>query len=150
MRYVIADVRLGSSLKIQPHPPLGTAPSTGFFIALSSSTASRPILKRRLCRRIFVSRFPTLAMARFVVSYWEMKKVAANPTPKAGKNSGRNALRRGSFEVVTVVRGRDTTIVRRGKIVGGEVSAPESMRYDAEDIEEANRIGAALCRQHAR
>ncbi len=29
-------------------------------------------------------------------------------------------------------------------------SQPAPILYDAEDIEEANRIGAALCRQHAR
>jgi hypothetical protein len=28
--------------------------------------------------------------------------------------------------------------------------APEPLRYEAEDIDEANRIGAAICRQHAR
>jgi hypothetical protein len=29
-------------------------------------------------------------------------------------------------------------------------AARKPLRYDAEDIEEANRIGTAICRQHAR
>lgn len=32
----------------------------------------------------------------------------------------------------------------------GKARGASPLRYDAEDIEEANRIGAALCRQHAR
>ena len=67
-----------------------------------------------------------------------MKTAVANPTATARKKGRAFSVRR-----------------REGQ---GKANAPGSvaagastpLRYDAEDIEEANRIGAALCRQHAR
>ena len=64
-----------------------------------------------------------------------MKATVANPTPT--KTATAAARKRGGFSVR----------VRDGR---GKAGASSPMRYDAEDIEEANRIGAAVCRQHAR
>ena len=62
-----------------------------------------------------------------------MKTAVANPTPTATAA----ARKKRRFPV----RDRD------GR---GKPGASSPLRYGAEDIEEANRIGAALCRQHAR
>ena len=60
-----------------------------------------------------------------------MKRLIAKPASKAASadvsRKGRVALQRRASN-------------GRGK----------ALRYDARDIEEANRIGAAICRQHAR
>jgi hypothetical protein len=39
---------------------------------------------------------------------------------------------------------------RRPDSVARTAPAIKPLRYDAQDIEEANRVGAALCRQHSR
>ncbi len=36
------------------------------------------------------------------------------------------------------------------RMLRGAGATHSPLRYDAEDIEEANRIGEAVCRQHAR
>ena len=64
-----------------------------------------------------------------------MKATVANPNP--AKTATAAVQKKGHFSA----RERD------GR---GKASASSPMRYDAEDLEEANRIGAALCRQHAR
>lgn len=55
----------------------------------------------------------------------------------------------GSGAVVVGRNGERQAVSCKVKAVAGGILAPEALRYDAEDIEEANRIGAALCRQHA-
>ena len=46
---------------------------------------------------------------------------------------------------------REGRLAPRGaRAVAHGVPAVKPLPYDAADIEEANRIGAALCRQHAR
>ena len=88
-------------------------------------------------------------MASFVVSYRAMKTVHAKSNPKdvihAGSKSGHGT---------GVIRDRDGRISSRGQkgiAQKAPVSAmPAAIAYDAEDVEEPNRIGAALCRQHAR
>ena len=64
-----------------------------------------------------------------------MKATVADPNP--AKTATAPARNKGGFSV------RD----RNGR---GKADASSPLRYDAEDVEEANRIGAALCRQHAR
>ena len=78
-----------------------------------------------------------------------MKTAPAKSNPKdvihAGSKSGHG---------IVVVRDREGRISSRGqKGIAQKAPAsamPAAIAYDAEDIEEANRIGAALCRQHAR
>ena len=67
-----------------------------------------------------------------MVPFRAMKTAVATPNPTATA-----AARKKRFPV----RDRDGH---------GKAGAAPTMRYDAEDIEEANRIGAAVCRQHAR
>ena len=84
-----------------------------------------------------------------MVSCDAMKTAPAKSNPKdviyGGRKSGRETV---------VVRDRDGRILSRGaKGIVRKTPAPAvpaGIAYDAEDIEEANRIGAALCRQHAR
>ena len=77
-----------------------------------------------------------------------MKSAAAKSKPK-----GRNYTADKSGQAAGAVRDRDGGIVSRGaKGVVQKTLAPvpAGITYDAEDIEEANRIDAALRRQHAR
>jgi len=56
-------------------------------------------------------------------------------------------------EGVTVHDRQGLVIVRGARCKARKLAVPAvaaAIAYDAEDIEEANRIGAALCRQHAR
>jgi hypothetical protein len=72
---------------------------------------------------------------------WVVKKTSAKLAAKAGAVAGRKS-------------GDRKGAIRRGEAhttrVAEEAAQPGSIAYDAEDIEEANRFGAALCRQHAR
>ena len=52
---------------------------------------------------------------------------------------------------IDTVHNREGQLISRGaKGIAQKTLVPAGIAYDAEDIEEANRIGAALCRQHAR
>ena len=61
-----------------------------------------------------------------------MKTAVADPNP--AKTATAAARKKGRFSV------REH----------GKTGAASPLRYDAEDVEEANRTGAALCRLHAR
>lgn len=80
--------------------------------------------------------------ARFVVPFRAMKTAPVKSNPKDAIFSDRKSGK----ESVTV-RERDVRIILRKR---SAPITPAVIGYDAEDIAEANRIGEALCRQHAR
>jgi hypothetical protein len=55
--------------------------------------------------------------------------------------------KRATLAVRKVGGGR--SVRRTPKLAVAGAAKAATLRYDAEDIEEANRIGAAVCRQHA-
>src|SRR5260221_14708257 len=95
----------------------------------------------------FSSIAPRLSSWFFMV---RMKKAATNPAER--KTLGTRTVekhRTGMNQLSDAGR----VAVRRAKSAtqNGRAPAPHgTIAYDAEDIEEANRIGVAVCRQHAR
>lgn len=78
-----------------------------------------------------------------------MKTAPVKSNPKDMIYRGRKS----GHEGVTAHDREGRVIVRGAKGPAQKLAAPAvsaAIAYDAEDIEEANRIGAALCRQHAR